>query len=183
MNNTPPFKTLSTEVSWTSPYYEIHSSALLLPDGKPATYHVVTKEDAVFVVPVTPQNEVVLIRQYRFTVEEWCWEIPAGGIRAGLSPFDAAVEELHEEVGGVAQQWQALTSCYTANGICNEKGYFFLATGVTLGETAHEPLEFIEVHCKPIPDVLRMARTGEMSDGKSVLALLLCQQELLELGG
>jgi ADP-ribose pyrophosphatase len=178
----PPLKTLSTKTTWASPYYTIQSSQLLLPDGNQTTYHVVTKGDAVFVVPVTAQNEIVLIRQYRFTVGQWCWEIPAGSIKPTETPQEAAIVELREEIGGVAENWQLLAEQYTMSGICNEKGYFYLATGVTMGQTAHEPIEFIEVHAKPIPEVLHMARTGQIEDGKSTLALLLCEQELLELG-
>jgi ADP-ribose pyrophosphatase len=176
-----PFKTLSTKTSWENPFYRIQSSELLCPNGDRATYHVVTKGDAVFIVPVTTANEIVLIRQYRFTVGAWCWEVPAGSIKPAQTPLEAAAIELREEIGGSAEQWQLVSELYTMNGICNEKGYFYLATGVTMGETAHEPIEMIEIHPTPIPTALHMARTGQIEDGKSALALLLCEGELLKI--
>ena len=70
----------------------------------------------------------------------------------------------------------------STNGICNEVAHIYIATGVALGETDHEPAEIIEVLTKPIDEVLRMADANEITDGPSALAILLCEQRLLALG-
>jgi hypothetical protein len=64
------------------------------------------------------------------------------------------------------------------NGICDEVGHIFLATGVTLGPTAHETAEVMTVHTRPVTAVLQMAHSGQISDGPSALALLLCEPYL-----
>lgn len=173
-----PFKTLSQKIVWSCPWYSVRRDEILLPDGRPGVYNVVQKEAAVWILPVTAENQVVLIRHYRYTVDDWCWEIPAGGLKPGQSPAAAARAELAEEVGGLARQLDYLGQSYMANGICNEAGHFFLATGVTLGQTAHEAAEVIEVHLKTIPEALQMARTNVINDAPSALVVLLCEDRL-----
>lgn len=175
-----PFKTLSSRVVWSCPWYNVRQDEIVTPDGKPGVYNVVQHPDAVWIIPVTDMGEIVLIHTYRYTVDDWCYEIPAGSVKPDATPLTTAQAELREEIGGSARDWHYLGQFYTANGICNEVGHYFLATGVTLGATAHEPTEVIEVHPTPIPDALRMAAQGAISDAPSVMALLLCQQKLLE---
>lgn len=181
MKRLSPFRTISSQITWNSPWYSIRSDQIILPDGQPGEYHVVQHPAAVWVVPVTDAGEIVLINTYRYTVDDWCWEIPAGSVKPTATPLFTAQAELREEIGGAARAWDYLGQFYTANGICNEVGHYFLATGVTLGETAHEPTEVIEIHPTPILAALRMAEQGEISDAPSVMALLLCKPELMKL--
>ena len=92
--------------------------------------------------------------------------------------MDTARKELKEEVGGVAESMTQIGRFYTANGICNELGVYYLATNVTLGKPAHEAAEVMEIHLKPIDEVLHMAHSGQISDGNTVLALLTCAEKL-----
>ena len=177
------FKTISQKIVWSCPWYSVRQDEILLPDGRPGVYNVVQKEAAVWVLPVTRDNQVVLIRSYRYTVDDWCWEIPAGSLQAGQNPAEAARSELAEEVGGRAQQLEYLGQSYMANGICDEIGHFFLATGVTLSEPDHEAAEVIEVHLKSIAEVLGMARANEISDAPSALVILLCAGRLEAIAG
>ena len=176
-----PFKTLTSRIAWSCPWYAVRQDEILLPDGSQGVYNTVTKPTAVWILPVTTQKEIVLCYSYRYTVDDWCWELPAGGVKPGQTLEEAAREELHEEVGGVCETLEHLGQFYTANGICDEVGHFFLATGVTLGETAHEPAEVIEVHPKPIEEVLDMALRGQISDAPSALVLLQVADRLRKL--
>jgi ADP-ribose pyrophosphatase len=173
-----PIKTLSQKVVWSCPWYSVRRDEILLPDGRSGVYNVVQKEAAVWILPVTLEKQVVLIRSYRYTVGDWCWEIPAGSLKTGQDAAEAARAELAEEVGGRAQQLEYLGQSYMANGICDEIGHFFLATGVALGEPDHEAAEVIEVHLKSIAEVLQMARSNEINDAPSALVILLCADRL-----
>jgi ADP-ribose pyrophosphatase len=175
------FKTLSQKIVWACPWYSVRQDEILLPDGRAGVYNIVQKEAAVWILPVTMEKQIVLIRNYRYAVDDWCWEIPAGSIKAGQSPEEAALAELAEEVGGEAQQLDYIGQSYMANGICDEVGHFFLATGVSLGEPDHEAAEVIEVHLKSIPEVLQMARANEINDAPSALVILLCADRLRSL--
>lgn len=173
-----PFTTLSSQIAWSCPWYSIRQDEILLPDGTAGIYNIVQKPPSVFVVPITADGNILLLRQYRYTVDDYCWEVPAGSLKEGQSPEEAAREELREEVGGHSTKWTSIGPLYTANGICNEIGYIFLAEDVELGQSAHEPAEIIEVHQKPIAAVLEMAYSNEIKDATSALAILLCQKYL-----
>jgi 8-oxo-dGTP pyrophosphatase MutT (NUDIX family) len=174
-----PFQTVSSRIVWACPWYRVRQDEIITPDGRPGVYNTIEKSDAVWIVPLTTDGRVAMVYQYRHTVNEWCWEVPAGSVKPGQSPEDAAREELHEEVGGEAGALGYVGRYYLANGICNEVGHIFLATGVTLGATRHEPAEVMQVHLKPVTEALEMARTHQISDGPSALALLLCADALL----
>lgn len=170
-DNERPFKTLATEVVWSCPWYRVRQDRIQRPDGSVGEYNTIEKPDAVWIVPVTPTGEILLLRHYRYTIDRWCWEVPAGSVKQGQTLEQAAAEELHEEVGGTSREMTYLAPYFMANGICNEQGHFFLATGVTTGAASHEPAEVIEIHRRPINEISDMLQRHEISDGPSALAL------------
>jgi ADP-ribose pyrophosphatase len=176
-----PIATVSSTTAWTSPWYRVRQDKVMLPDGSQGVFNVVEHPGATWIIPVTEMGEIVLVRHYRYTVDDWCWEIPAGGIKDGLSLEETALAELKEEVGGTASSIQYVGQFYTSNGISNEVAHIFLASGVQLGEPNHEPAEVMEIRAMPIEKVMKMARRNEISDGPSALALLLCETKLREL--
>ena len=178
---TKPIHTKSSKIVWSCPWYRVRQDQIVTPDGQPGVYNVVEHPGAVWIVPVTTAKELVLIYSYRYTVNDYCYEIPAGGVKPGQSLADAARAELLEEVGGTAETLSYVGEFYTMNGIGDEVAHIFLATGVTLGQTSHEPTEIIEIRPTPIEEALRMAQANEISDGPSALALLLCAARLQKL--
>jgi ADP-ribose pyrophosphatase len=177
-NHRRPFQTLSSAIVWSCPWYRVRQDAILTPDGRPGTYNTVEKSDAVWILPVTVDGRIPLLYHYRYTIDDWCWEIPAGSVENGRTLEETARLELLEEVGGVAQSLEYIAPYYLANGICNERGHFFLATGVALGAPAHEAAEVIEIHLHAIADVLAMTQAHQITDGPSALAILLCADRL-----
>jgi ADP-ribose pyrophosphatase len=169
------WQTLSSRFLWQSRWYNLRQDRLRSPDGHEFTYTLVDHPGAVWVVPVTTDHRVVLIWQYRYTVDEFCMEVPAGGLSPGLTPEKVALRELLEEVGGTATELRYVGQFYTSNGISNEVAYVYFANGVELGDTHREPTELIETRLLPVEEALRMAREGEISDGPSALALLWCE--------
>ena len=115
---------------------------------------------------------VLLIKQYRYATGGTIWEVPAGVLDPGEEPIDCARRELREEVGAEAEELEHLITMYTTPGFTDERIHIFLATGITIGETQHEPDEFIDVVALPISRILEMIRGGDLVDGKSVTALL-----------
>jgi ADP-ribose pyrophosphatase len=174
-----PYKTTSSRIAWSSPWYRVRQDEIITPDGKPGVYNVVEKEDAVWIVPVTADHQIVLIKNYRYTVDDWCLEVPAGSIEPEHADIaETARVELLEEVGGVAEEMVWIGRFYVANGIFNEIGHIFLATGVTLSQHQREATEVMEIHPTPIAQALTMARTLQIQDGASALALLACETHL-----
>jgi len=173
-----PFTTLSTRIAWTCPWYNIRQDEIRLPDGSSGTYNVIQKPPSVWIVPITKDGNIILLHHYRYTIDDYCWEVPAGGIKEGQTPAQAAREELREEAGGRSADWTNIGPLYTSNGITNEIGHIFLAKNVILGQPEHEPTEILEVYQKPISEVLQMALSNLINDGSSALAILLCQNHL-----
>ncbi len=166
-----PFRTLASEVVWSCPWYQVRQDQIRRPDGSVGEYNTIEKPDAVWIVPVTTTGAIILLRHYRYTIDEWCWEVPAGSVKPGQTAAEAAADELLEEVGGVSSALTYLAPYFMANGICNEQGHFFLATGVTTGPVSHEPAEVIEVYQCSMEEVVGMLRRHEITDGPSALAL------------
>ena len=176
-----PFKTVSSRIAWSCAWYQVRQDEIITPDGRPGVYNVIEKTDAVWIVPVTKDNRIAMVHQFRYTIDEWCWEVPAGSVKDDQSIEEAAREELQEEVGGEADALEYIGRFYLANGICNEVGHIFMATGVKLGEPHHESAEVMTISLKSIPEALAMAKSGQISDGPTALALLLCADRLAKL--
>lgn len=170
-----PFKQLDSKIAWSCDWYNVRQDTIQLPDGSIGQYNVVQKPPAVWILPITHNKEIVLIHQFRYTVNDTCWEIPAGSVKPGQTLESAALEELHEEVGGRTDQLEYGGQFYTANGIFNEVSHYFIAQNVMLSQPAHEPAEYMQIHKKSIPEVLRMVRNHEVTDAGSALVLLLAE--------
>ena len=171
---------LATDYPYTHHMFRVRRDQARWPDGRVAPYVYVQFTDAVWVVPVTADGQVVLIRQFRYTVDDWCWEVPAGGFHDfSGSPLDLARRELAEEVGGESEDWLYVGSFHPGVSLCDEACHIVLARDVRLDrEPRREPAEIIEVHPVPLERALEMARSGEMVDGHSALALLRCEPYL-----
>ncbi len=175
-----PYTTLASRYVWRSRWYSLRQDEIRTPDGSKGTYTVVEHPGAVWVVPVTKEGEIILEWQYRYTVRDWCWEVPAGGLLPGATLEEMARRELVEEIGGTASQMHYIGWFYTMNGIGTEVAHVFLARGVVLGEAHREPTEIMELRRVPMEEAMRMARAGEITDGPSALALFLCEAHLAD---
>jgi 8-oxo-dGTP pyrophosphatase MutT (NUDIX family) len=173
-----PIQSLTSRIAWESPWYRIRQDDILLPDGTKGVYNVVEMNASAFVVPVLEDGRIVLIRNYRHTLKQWVWEIPAGSIREDQNPEEAAQAELLEEAGGIAKELIFMQKASTMNGIGEQYAYFFLAKGVQLQSQAQEKTEFINVYLMPADEVYRLVFAGEMNDAVSMTALLLAKSRL-----
>jgi ADP-ribose pyrophosphatase len=156
------------------PWREIVTEQVRLHGGEERAYTYGRTTPAVWVVPLTVDLRIVLIRQYRHPVRDWCWEVPAGsigpdGARAG------AERELREEIGGTCTDLFEVGGFYSSSAHIDLRATVFLATGVTLGATSHEETELIEVVALPAKEVFRRAHAGEINEGQSALAILLAE--------
>ncbi len=176
---------LATDYPYTHHMFRIRRDQARWPDGHVAPYTYIQGNGAVWVVPVTADGQVVLIRQFRYTMDDWCWEVPAGGFHDFVgSPVDLAKRELAEEVGGESDNWLYVGSFRPGVSIIDEICHIVLARDVRLSHEPHrEPAEIIEVHLVPLERALEMARGGEIVDGHSALALLRCEPLLKATSG
>ncbi len=150
------------------------------PRGTEHTRELVRHPGAIVVVPVlrpsTGPPQVVLIRVFRASVEQFTWECCAGTLERGEDPAACAGRELIEETGYQAATIAPLARFFTSPGLSDERMHAFLATGLTHVGQRLEPDEDIEVHVVPASEALAMIDRREIADGKSIAALLLAQR-------
>lgn len=170
-----PWDTLSSRRIYENPWYALRQDRVRTHTGKQITYTYMEHPGAVAVVPVTPNGEIVLIKSYRYTVKDWCWEVPMGG-RDHQDLEVVARKELLEEVGGICQQLEYVNYFYANNGVSDIRCDVYLAQGVELGQSEPEDAELIEIQIFPKDEVYRMTRFGEITDGMSALSLFLCER-------
>ena len=173
---------LETSRPYQSRWHNLRRDEVRLPTGEEITYTYQEHPGFVAVVPVTTDGQVVMIRSYRYTVDDWCWELPAGGLgdKPGVPLVEVAQQELAEETGGISQVIEEVGWFYTMNGTSSARCTVFLARGVVLsGLPQLESTEHSEVHLVPLAQALQMARDGRITDGDSALALLRCEAHLL----
>jgi 8-oxo-dGTP pyrophosphatase MutT (NUDIX family) len=173
-----PWTTLTNERPYVTPWLAIRRDTVRTHTGDEITYSYMERPNCVAIVPVTTSGNMLMLRQYRYPIRAWCWEIPMGGIEDGEDPEATVNRELLEEAGGRATSVRYVTTYYTANGAVRQQCMVYLAEGVEQQQTDHEPTELIHVTTLPVAEVLRMAHAGEITDSLSALSILLCEPYL-----
>jgi len=144
-----------------------------LVDGTMVGREIILNKGAVVIIPMTANNEVRLLRQYRAAAEKWIIELPAGGLEPNEDPDLAAPRELLEETGDRAATWRKLHGFYSAPGILTEFLHLYLATDLTPGPSHLEFDEHIEVQTVPWSEAMAMITRGEIEDSKTVAGLMI----------
>jgi ADP-ribose pyrophosphatase len=143
-----------------------------LTDGTVVSREIVQTRGAVVIVPLTADNEVRLVKQYRAAAETWLYELPAGGLDPHENPDEGAPRELLEETGDQADTWQSLGGFYTAPGILTEYLYLYLATDLTPGPNQLEFDEHIQVVTVSWSEAIAMIKRGDIEDAKTIAGLM-----------
>ena len=178
-----PWQTLSTRTAYDNPWIRVREDQVLRPDGAPSLYGVVEfKNLAIGIVPVDENGYTWLVGQFRYTMDEYSWEIPAGGCPAGETPIGTAARELAEEVGLTAERWTSLGPVHLSNSCTAERGELFLAEGLSLGASDPEGTEVLQVEKIPLQRALDMAFDGRIADGMSIIGLWRAARTLAERG-
>jgi 8-oxo-dGTP pyrophosphatase MutT (NUDIX family) len=157
----------------------IHSGRVLklniervkLPNGATLDLEVAHHPGGAAIVALDAEHRVCLLYQYRHAAGGWIWELPAGKIDNREPPLDTAQRELVEEGGMRAQRWQSLGDYLSSPGVFTEVIHLFLATELQAVPQAPEEHEVFRVEWRTFADVLAMANSGELRDGKSLVGI------------
>lgn len=170
-----PWTTLSGEEKYDNRWINVTEYQVINPGGGKGIYGKVHfKNKAIGVVPVDDELNTWLVGQYRYTLDEWSWEIPEGGGPFDQSPLDAAKRELQEETGLTAKKWRQLVRLHTSNSVTDEEGFLFLAEDLHAGESHLEESEAdLKVWKLPLRDALQMVLNSEITDSLSIMGLLM----------
>lgn len=176
-----PWQTLSSEVLSEQRRF-VRDRVALHGGGQEVYLYHPRGPRAAFILPITPEGQGVLIRQYRYPLRATITEVVAGGIEPGEGPLEAAKRELLEEVGGVAAHWEALPGFYAQPSLSGAVFYPWLALDTALGEAHNEDSELIERLVLPLDEIYRRLEQGEILNGPSALVLYQARTRLQALG-
>ena len=170
---------ISSENIYDGTLLHVKKDKVELPNGDISYREWIKHPGASAVIPVTDNNEIILVRQYRYPIQALTMEIPAGKLDvAGEDPLECAKRELEEETGYSAQEYQFLTKLATTVGFSDEFIYIYAARGLKAGQQHTDEDEFINVVTVPLAKAVEMVHSGEILDGKSVVAILMLQNML-----
>ena len=166
-------------IVFTTRVFAIDVEQVPAPDGSGRTHEIATVRHApcVVVIPMLDDGRVVLIRQYRHSVKQMLWELPAGSIDPGEAPESAATRECEEETRLAPGRVERLSAMFPAPGYCDEEMIFFRATGLhaPAADSTHKPDEDedITVHPTTVAEARAMLARGDIVDLKTAYALTL----------
>ena len=183
--NAPGWKLETSEYPFENKVMRLREDSLSVPNADPQRFAYVEQGGAVMIVPLTDDGQIVTIRQYRYPVDDYCLEVPAGKRSdvPDLSAEEVAAKEMEEEVGGTFTSLEPLIEAYTNPSLGDEKCQYFLARGVKLERKKEpEPMEKIEIQLISAPEAVRLARSGGFRTAPAALAILLAEPRLRELG-
>ena len=143
-----------------------------LENGAESTREVVHHHGGACIAALTDEDEIYLVRQYRYALQQEVLELPAGKLEKGEDPFEAAKRELAEECGLVAEHYTDLGEFYPTVGYCSEIIYTWLATGLSPCAMHLDEDEFLTPEKLPFREAVAMVLDGRIKDGKTVAAIL-----------
>jgi ADP-ribose pyrophosphatase len=157
---------------YCGPVFGVRRDRVIEPGGIRATRDVVTHGGSVVVMPVFSNGDILLIRQYRHSVNSFLWELVAGRKEPNESALSGAKRELREETGYTARRYRKLLTLFPTPGFLNEYMVVFAAEGLEAGEAAPEQDEKITARRFSPKEIKQWMRAGKIHDAKSIASLL-----------
>ena len=174
-------KVLRSEKKYTGKIFDLIVDEIEYPSGNKSVREVASHPGGAVVVPLFPNNDVMLVRQFRYPVQKYVYELPAGKLNFGEDPAICARRELEEETGWTTETLRPLATIYTTPGFCNERLHLYLATELKkseLGQQLEEGEASLTVEMIALSGVIAMIENGEIVDGKTICGVLLAERVL-----
>ena len=172
-------KKISSEPVFDGVLLHVRKDIVELPNGHTATREWIEHPGASAVIPLLPDNQIILVRQFRYPVNSVTLEVPAGKLDIpGEDPVECARRELSEETGYTAGKLWKLTTIATTVGFSNEYIHLYAAADLTPGKIHPDSDEFINVVKVPLTAALQMVETGKIFDAKSAVSILLLAKQV-----
>lgn len=176
-----PWKITSEKEVYDNPWINLTEYQVINPSGNPGIYGKVHyKNIGIGIIPLDEDTNTYLVGQYRFTIDQYTWEIPEGGGPLGIDPLESAKRELLEETGLKARTWAEIQRMHLSNSVSDELSIIYLAHGLEQFEAEPEETEQLIIKKLPFNEVYRMVCNGEITDSMAVAGILKVKLMLLE---
>lgn len=173
---------VDSEAVFDGQLLHVRRDTVRLPDGALATREYIVHPGAVLVVPVLPDGRLVVERQYRYPLGRVMIEFPAGKLESGEQALATAQRELREEAGYLAARWRRLGGVHSVVSYSTEAIEFFVAEGLTHVGAQLDAGEFLEIAQVSVEEMLAAIDRGEITDAKTIAALLLYARQATPVG-
>ncbi len=175
------YKKLKHKKIYQDKYLSVHQDEVEFSNGAKGTHAWINRIDGVGIVPITPDKKILLIKQHRYVIGEYSWEIPGGGIDKDETPQNAARRELHEETGIKAEKFENLGVFYPLNSLNTEKvtNFYCIIEDVSPTNIKSESSEDIaEYRFISFSKALEMIDSGEINDAMTANAIQMVIRKL-----
>jgi len=167
---------LSSGLSYEGPLFKVFTEQVREPGGKEARRDIIRHNGSVVILAADTSKSrkdplIIMEQQYRHAAGQYLIELPAGKLEAGEDPMEGAQRELIEETGYRARKWSKLVRYFASPGFLGEWMQVFLAEDLTLGKSAPEEDEHIDVAAIPLSKLLKMIDKGKILDGKTLVGV------------
>ncbi|NLP27054.1 MAG: NUDIX hydrolase [Clostridiales bacterium] len=163
---------IKTEEIYDGKIFKVTRDTVLLENKNNAIREVVHHSGGVCVVPITDNNEVILVKQFRYPFQEAILEIPAGKLNPNENHYECGLRELLEETGAVPNVYSYLGTAYPTPAYVTEKIHIYLAKGLTFKEQKLDDDEFLDVIRIPFDEAINLVMDNKICDAKTQIALL-----------
>jgi len=172
---------LSSTRAFEGRIFAVTVDRVTMPNGRTATLDMVRHPGSVVLLPMQDDGRIVLIRQYRYALDRWIWELPAGSLDAGEDPAAAAARECEEEIGLIPGRVEFAGAWYPTPGFCTEVMNYYRLSGLRERGSGDPPAhqdedEDIRVHVFSLDEARAMVRRGDIVDLKTAWGLTLVQE-------
>jgi ADP-ribose pyrophosphatase len=175
MDSRPPARLQSRSVVHHGRIFRLEVDSITTPTGHTVDMEVIRHPGSVVLMPMPTPTQIILIRQYRYTVDRYIWELPAGSLKPGEDPDQAAARECEEEIGLVPGRLERLKGFYPTPGFCDELMTFYRCTELTpptVGSTTKpDEDEDIEPRTFSLDEARALIAQGAIVDLKTVAGL------------
>jgi 8-oxo-dGTP pyrophosphatase MutT (NUDIX family) len=167
------WKINSSEVKYDNPWIKVTEHQVINPSGNNGIYgEVHFKNIAIGIVALDNQDNIYMVNQFRFVLNQDSLEIPEGGGSLEIDPLLTAKRELKEETGLVANSWEKLMELHLSNSVSNEKAIIYLAKDLHQGKMDLEETEDIVVSKLSLKEAYELVNEHKITDAISVAAIL-----------
>lgn len=175
---TEKWKRVSREIVYDG-YLRVAKDHVLLPNGNTIQYDSIEQGDCACVLCVSENDNVILLRQYRYVIDDFTWEVPMGGINLGETPEEAARREMREETGILLNELTPLGVIIPSNGQSPQTMHLFFGRAKRRDAASPDESEFLEVHEITKHELQNKLDGGQITDAASLAAILLAKHKFL----